>query len=678
MGVEKTSIITFTNDGKQDVKTFRIWLSQDANFESFKTEKGWIGEKNSQGVIVFSSSESIKENESVKFGIKTDKPNPVINWKGLDNTNSVIDTGVISTEKIQKVNENPNIESNKNIIDSDGGIFSDSVFRIIPDKPNAGSTIRVTGNSFEAEQNFDFYIDENKIGSFETNENGFFITTMKIPEKIEKERVDFKIKNNQGQEKIYSVRLGELQNQMASNENFKITINGINNTVYQGETLKINGSGNPNSSITIEITDPNGISIITRTSSVDIAGKWELKDPIFIPFDLELGKYSIKIADGENQILKNWSVESDKKISIESTKKMFEAGDLITFSGTAIPNIPIELNLENELGNHIDSVVIQIDDSGIINYEYQTIENFDKEGTWILIATQGKEKEFAFVGYGEFPSIPINIEFDKSNYKESESALISLIGQPKDKVKIMIINPTGGIVGNDIPITLASNGKANYNLDLSGYSSGIYTAVIKKANSQNSEQFSVGLQTGSGPIEVQTTQLEYERGERVLLLGNAKPNSLLITTLMDPSGKEIRSLETPTDNVGKFSEDKIRVPTNAIEGEWKIVISSGPNLTTLYLPIAEISEKVLEIKLSDLVSAGEIVPIEITTSFKTTVMIEIVNSSGTIIKEMTCNTTKDFICQTFWQISKDLPAGTYSIKAQDGTNYDEKEFAIRN
>jgi len=38
----------------------------------------------------------------VKFGIKTDKPNPVINWKGLTITDSVIDTGVITTEKNSK------------------------------------------------------------------------------------------------------------------------------------------------------------------------------------------------------------------------------------------------------------------------------------------------------------------------------------------------------------------------------------------------------------------------------------------------------------------------------------------------------------------------------------------------------------------------------------------------
>ncbi|MBI2111449.1 MAG: hypothetical protein HYT44_03625, partial [Nitrosarchaeum sp.] len=47
---EETTIIEFTNSGKEDVNSFRIWLGNNINFKSFKTESGWIGEKTPQGV----------------------------------------------------------------------------------------------------------------------------------------------------------------------------------------------------------------------------------------------------------------------------------------------------------------------------------------------------------------------------------------------------------------------------------------------------------------------------------------------------------------------------------------------------------------------------------------------------------------------------------------------------
>ena len=43
---------------------------------------------------------------------------------------------------------------------------TESTFRIVPDKPNVGSTIRVTGDNFGESQEFDFFIDTQKIGSF--------------------------------------------------------------------------------------------------------------------------------------------------------------------------------------------------------------------------------------------------------------------------------------------------------------------------------------------------------------------------------------------------------------------------------------------------------------------------------------------------------------------------------
>ena len=86
VGLDKTTIITVQIIQQKMLKHLEFGLGQNVNFESFKTEKGWIGEKTPQGVIIFTSSETIKKNESVKFGIKTDKSNPNINWKGLDQT----------------------------------------------------------------------------------------------------------------------------------------------------------------------------------------------------------------------------------------------------------------------------------------------------------------------------------------------------------------------------------------------------------------------------------------------------------------------------------------------------------------------------------------------------------------------------------------------------------------
>jgi len=680
-GVEKTSIITFTNDGTKDIKTFRIWLSQDAKFESFKTEKGWVGEKTPQGVIVFSSSDSIKENQAVKFGIKTDKPNPIINWKGLDSTNSVIDTGVISTEKIQKVNKNPNIESNKNIIDKDGEIFSNSEFRIIPDKPNAGSTIRVVGENFGASQLFDFHIDNNKIGNFESDNNGNFITTMKIPENISGDRIEFKVKNNQGEEKIVSLRLGDNQNRIEKTENVKITIKGIDNIVHRGDKLELFGTASPGTAVIIEIKDPQQKTINSRTEKVDGTGNWKLTEPISIPFDAPFGKYTVTTSDGRNQNLKYWTIETDKTILMKPTEIMFDPGSIIKFNGTALPNQLIELVLEDNLGKEITSDIINVGESGYVEFEYQTTENDDLEGTWTLIATQEKVKEFIYVGYGEMPSIPVNIEFDKTNYKSSENAIISLLGKPSEILKIMIINPAGAIIGDDIEVKLQEDGRATYELELGGYGSGIYTAVAQKGNAQSSEKFSVGLQLGSGPIDAQTTQTEYSQGEKILLIGSTNPNVLLTASLVDPNGVEIKNLEIPSNSDGTFKIEEFKIPKNAISGTWKINVSSGSNIDRSEFEVISTEDAGIIIEIGDILEIpgfGNSVQIELTTNQITSVTIQVLDqNSNSIGESISCLPTADFKCDILWTIPKDTPPGTYLISVNDSKITVVKELEIK-
>ena len=61
--------------------------------------------------------------------------------------------------------------------------------------------LELQGDQFGALQKFDFYIDTQKIGDFVTDENGHFITTAKIPNDKNQDRVDFKVRDYEGTEK---------------------------------------------------------------------------------------------------------------------------------------------------------------------------------------------------------------------------------------------------------------------------------------------------------------------------------------------------------------------------------------------------------------------------------------------------------------------------------------------
>ena len=459
IALEETSILELTNDSTIDVNTLRIWLGNDFNFESFKTEKEWTGEKNAAGVIIFTSSESIKPGESVKFGVKTDKVNPGINWKALDSKDTQIATGVSIAKDIPALIENP--DPDEGSTNTGESMTDESTFRVIPEKPNVGSTIRVTGDNFGASEEFDFYIDTKKIGSFDTDENGHFMTTMKIPDEQKADRIDFKVKNKNGEEKKLSLRVNEIENRIPTSQNIALTIKGIPDIVNRGDFLEIFGTGEPGSAITAEINTPEGNVINSRTAEIDSKGDWKLDEPVIVALDIPFGKYSATISDGRDSKLIYWTIESDKKIIIAPINLKFDPGEIMKFNGTALPNIQIEFVLEDPLGKEIDSDIIQIDGSGSIQYEFPTTQN-TAEGTYTLIATQEKDKEFIYAGLGQLPTIPVNLEFDKLNYKAGETAIISLSGKASEIISLLIIDPSDKPKGDSVSITLQPDGRGTH------------------------------------------------------------------------------------------------------------------------------------------------------------------------------------------------------------------------
>ena len=675
VALDETSVLELTNNSDEDVNTLRIWLGSDFNFKSFKTEKGWVGEKNAQGVIIFTSSESIKPGESVKFGVKTDKPSPGINWKALDKKNTQVDTGISIAKELPTVVKNP--KPTQNSQNTGESITTDSAFRIVPEKPNVGSSIRVTGDNFGSSQEFDFYVDTKKLGSFTTNEKGHFMTTMKIPDDQKADRVDFKVVDKKGQEKTLSLRIGENINRIPIEAITPLTVKGIPEVIHRGDFLEIFGTAEPGSGITIEIHGPDDKVIRTRSAETDSKGNWKL-EPLLVPLDRPFGKYTGIISDGRSSLTGNWEIESDKIIIITPVNLKFEPGEVMKFSGTASPNQPIEIVLEDPLGKEIISDIMQTDETGFVEFEFGTTQN-TPEGTYTLIATQGKEKEFTYAGLGQLPTTPVNLEFDKLSYKAGETATITLSGKASEIINLLIVDPSDKPKGDAISITLQPDGRGTYSIELDGYASGVYTAVISKGSAQNSEVFTVGLQTGSGDIEINTTKIDYHPGDSVLILGDTGPNVLLTVTMSDPEGNKIKVKETFSDKNGKISEGSFRIPSDAMPGTWTINAKSGSNFDNVEVNVLATILEGMTVEVGqgqEIPGYGKTLNIHVFGA-QQTVEIEIIGEDGNIIEELSFPASKEGEINQPWVIPKDTEPGTYTIKVSDAYNNAETTFEIQ-
>ena len=672
IALDETTVLELTNDSDVDITAFRIWLGSDFSFTSFKTEKGWVGEKTPQGVIIFTSSESIKPGESVKFGVKTDKSNSGINWKALDKQDTQIGIGKSIASSLPNEVEDPNSKRN-----TDVSIFPESTFRIVPEKPNIGSTIRVTGEKFGASQMFDVYIDSTRIGSFETNQDGNFMTTVKIPENQNADRADFKIVNKNGEEKKISLRVGQITSRVIDSVNIPLTIQGIPNVIHRGDLLEIFGTGNPNSAVKMEITGPDGDLTRVIAAETDSKGNWEV-EPLLVPLDRPFGEYVGVLTDGRSSKTINWTLESNKKIIITPTTLKFDQGQTIKFNGTALPGKSIELILEDPLGKEITSDIIQVDESGIVSFEFPTTQN-TMEGTYTLIATQETYKEFIHVGIGQMPTIPVNLEFDKLNYKAGDTAVITLSGKASEVISLLIIDPSDKPKGDATSIKLEPDGRGTHTIELKGYSSGVYTAVISKGSAQSSETFTVGLQTGSGEIDINTTKVDYHPGDSVLILGETSPNNLLTVSMIDPDEKEIKTRDTFSNKNGKISEGSFRIPSDAKPGTWTIRATSGSNFDNTKINVLGVIQEGMVVVVDEgkaIPGFGKTINIHVYGATQT-VQIEIIDQGGKVIEELSFPASKSGEINQPWIVPQDTEPGTYTIKASDALKSAETTYEIQ-
>lgn len=671
IGFEETTIIEFENSksSTSDIDTIRMWLGSDFTFKSFKTEKGWTGKKTPQGVIVFSTSSPLKAGDVVKFGIKTDKPKPGINWKALEKDEQ-IGTGktlVGDSTSFEPV-EDDSLKENS-------GILKDSIFRLIPEKPNVGSSMRVTGNNFGTDQVLTFYIGDNLLESFRTDDKGYFVISSKVPENQNVGRVDFVLKDQQGNEKSISIRIDESQDRMAATKEIPLTIVGIPLVVHRGENVTVSGTALPGGTVTATVLNEEGEVENTIAIPVDLQGNW--KYSTLVPADAPYGKRTAEITDGQETISRSWSIESSKTIEITPIKIKFEPGETVTYNGTALPNKELEIVVEDPLGNEVHSEIINVGSSGEISFQFPT-DFSSPQGTYSLIATQDGSTEIVLIGLGELPQVQLIVKMDKLNYAAGEIAKAEIQGPTSSTITLLVIDPSDKPKFSEA-IILGTDGQKTFDLDLTGYSSGVYTIVLTRGNAQADDVFSVGLQIGSGPIKILTTKQNYQSGESILILGNTSPNVLLTLELINTDGEIVKTKETFTNKDGLFSENSFRVPTETEFGTWSIKARSGANFATIEIDVVGNVEEGLVVTVQSIeqTTQGKTVNIKgFGARVNQPVVIQIFDQDGTEIAEITARSTAAGNFVIPWIIPKDIAPGNYTINASDPVDEAETSFVI--
>jgi len=572
---ENTIIIEFKNVEQNTVKikTINIWLASGDSFKSFKTESGWSGETygNGQG-LKFSTSEVLNPGESVKFGAITNKKIDAINWKAIDENENEI--GPAKAE-IVEISETPIIIDSENVEDENVQQTGESLYgtkKFIPDNLRTGSNIRLAGNGFSSEQTHQFYLNDEFLKSAKSNERGNFISTIRIPDTVDAGLNEFKIVNEAGSAQISSVIINEQKNRLIKAgqpiQEFQVT--DMPPSIILDETLSVSGVGQPGSSVIIKIENENIVETI-QVVNIGVNGEWNLQKSV--SSDTNLGDRTIITTSDFKTIRSYIEFVTSELFSISVFTSTTDSGDVFVLTGAAQPSKDLTLSIKDPDGDIVQFDIIKIDESGEIRYEFPYDGSFSN-GTYVLTATQDDISQVSLFNLGTTTYDRVVASLEKLNFKSNSKAKLTVIGPPSTNLTLDILD-YGDNKKFSTNIKTNSVGSKTFTIDLSGYSSGIYKAVVSNPAYQDTAKFSVGLSPGSGDITFSSTKLDYSPGEGILLIGNATANSILSISLINTNGEIINEIEIFTDKDGMFSTDTLGIPSNATSGMWKIKAQSG-------------------------------------------------------------------------------------------------------
>ena len=672
---QNTIIIEFENESTSKIKTIKMWLGGDVTFKSFKVEPDW-GYTPDSNAVVFTATNTLNPGESVKFGLITNEKVNAINWKAIDQNANEIDKRKTSIQEISHTT--PSFIEEESIAVEQAKETGSALYgtkKFIPEKLRVGSDIRLVGSEFGADKELKLYLDTTILKSVNTDEQGNFLTTISIPDSYNAGTSEFIIKDESGNFQSTNINIEEQKNRFLKTTEFKI--NNIPTEISYDEMLTFSGSAYPQSAIIISFENIDTRDLEkTRVITANSNGEWVFEEMINRT-DIIGEKYVI-FKNNQDKTTKNLTIKSDYTINVSASAVRYNVGGTVSIIGISESNTDTTIWIKDENKNILLYDIFTTSASGDLNYQFVVDDRFSSGTYTAIIKQKGGGSDAALFGIEQYPTTSITALMAKTNFPLNSVAVMNIVGPQLTKLSITILDSNDSVKLTD-SITTTSSGKAKYAIDLDGLSSGIYRAAVSTTNIQDAIKFSVGLETGSGPISLVTTQENYSPGESILIIGNTGNNARLVVTLYDPSGNVVSETETFSDVSGNFSTENIGIPSDGSLGNWKITAHSRLDTKSIEINVSVPLNLglTLQIEETEFVT-GDIVLIKgVGQSDSSRLTVEIFDEDNQLIVSLKTPITSNGAFSLPWKIPGDISTGVYTINVSDAVNSSSAEIFIQ-
>jgi len=391
-----------------------------------------------------------------------------------------------------------------------------------------------------------------------------------------------------------------------------------------------------------------------------------------------VGEKYVIFKNNQYKTTKNLTVKSDYTIDVSASAIRYNIGDTVSIIGISESNTDTTIWIKDQNKKILHYDIFTTNANGDLNYQFVVDDRFSS-GTYTAIVKQKDGgSDAALFGIERYPTTSITALIPKTNFPQNSVAVMNIIGPQTTKLTITVLDSNDNVKLTD-SITTTSSGKAKYAMDLTGLSAGIYRAAVSATNTQDAVKFSIGLETGSGPISLTTTQENYSPGESILIIGNTGGNARLTITLYDPSGNVVSETETFSDVSGNFSTENIGIPSDGSLGNWKVTAHSRLDTKSVEINVSVPLGLGLTLEIEGTeFTTGDIILIKgVGQSNSNRLTIEIIDQDNQVIVSLETPITSDGTFSLPWKIPGDVSTGVYTINVSDAVNSGNAEIFIR-